>query len=88
MSYKLRIDSAAGRELRQLDPQNLQDVVQVISALKEDPRPPGCKMLTASKARGWRVRAGKYRVLYLIDDSQNVVNVYAVGLRDRVYKKR
>jgi mRNA interferase RelE/StbE len=62
--------------------------VQRISTLAEDPRPQGCKLLLDSKARGWRVRVGKYRVLYLIDDAKMEVGVYEIGLRDRVYKKR
>jgi mRNA interferase RelE/StbE len=58
VNYKLRIDPAAARQLQRLDPQYRQDVVQRISALAEDPRPQGCKLLLDSKARGWRVRVG------------------------------
>ncbi len=88
MSYKLQIDPAAARELRKLSPDVIKDLATRIHELSENPRPAGCKLLADSVVRGWRIRAGKYRVLYLIDDTSETVSVYEIGLRDRVYKKR
>ncbi|MCH7471896.1 type II toxin-antitoxin system RelE/ParE family toxin [bacterium] len=88
MSWRVRIDNAAEKKLRRLDAQVLADIKGRIAQLAIDPRPADCKQLRQSLKGAWRIRVGKYRVLYSIDDAQREVVVYDAGLRDRVYKKR
>ena len=53
--------------------------------LAEDPRPPGVRSLAGY--RPWlRVRAGDYRVIYVVDDAARVVTVAVVGHRREVYR--
>ena len=49
------------------------------------PRPPGCKKLHDKEAL-YRIRAGNYRVIYQIRDSQLLVLVVKVGNRRDVYR--
>jgi mRNA interferase RelE/StbE len=64
-----------------------QRVVARIQALAADPRPPGCEKL-AGHADLYRIRQGQFRVIYLVDDQQGVVDVIKIGHRGEVYRRR
>ncbi|MCI0144139.1 type II toxin-antitoxin system RelE/ParE family toxin [Arthrobacter bambusae] len=87
MSYEVRVDQAALRQLRKLDPQARQRVGAAIELLSENPRPPGAKKLVGGD-REWRVRTGDYRIIYEIHDNVLTVLVVSVGNRRDIYKKR
>ena len=56
-----------------------------ISALAGDPRPAGCKKLRGHKDL-WRIRAGDYRVVYIIDDANSLVSIIRIAHRREVYR--
>lgn len=87
MSYAVRVDQAALRQLRKLDPQARQRVSAAIELLSENPRPPGAKKLVGGD-REWRVRTGDYRIIYEIHETVLTVLVVSVGNRRDIYKKR
>ncbi|MGH9741994.1 MAG: type II toxin-antitoxin system RelE family toxin [Candidatus Acidiferrum sp.] len=60
-------------------------IEQHLLALRENPRPPGCKKLK-DRAGAWRVRAGNYRIIYDIDDARAVVTVDTICHRKDVYR--
>jgi mRNA interferase RelE/StbE len=62
-----------------------QRVVARIQALAEDPRRAGCEKL-AGHADRFRIRQGDYRVVYSIDDAQQMVVIFKVGHRREVYR--
>ena len=49
-----------------------------------EPRPNGCLRLTGRE--GWRMRVGRYRVLYDISDGRLTVTVIRLGHRRDVYE--
>lgn len=55
-----------------------------IENLAGNPRPPGCKKLKGGD-KEWRIRVGKYRIVYEIDDSARTVDVTRVAHRREVY---
>lgn len=55
----------------QVPGKDYQRVKDAINSLAQEPRPRGCSKLVARE--GWRIRVGDYRVIYEIDDSQQVV---------------
>ena len=84
MCYTVHILRRAQRELARL-PQGIYERVRdAIRTLAQDPRPSGCLKLKAHK--GWRIRIGDYRVVYEIDDQQQVVTVFHIGHRSDVYR--
>lgn len=85
MSYTISITRRAQRELARLPAKGYEHVRDAIFALAQDPRPRGCLKLTARE--GWRIRIGKYRVIYEIDDKHHTVVVLHVGLRRDVYRQ-
>ena len=84
MIYRVTILRRAQKELGQLPSEPYRRVRDAIGSLGEDPRPSGCLKLTGRD--GWRIRIGNYRVVYEIDDSNQVVTVLHVGHRRDVYR--
>ena len=71
--------------LHLLDPLARKDVLAVMRALADDPRPAGATILQGY--RPWlRIRAGDYRMIYAVDDRARVVTVAVVGHRRDVYR--
>ena len=56
----------------------------VIGALADNPRPAGCEKLTGKDR--YRVRQGRYRVLYSIQDETLTVSVIKVAHRREAYR--
>ncbi len=52
--------------------------------LADNPRPPGSLKLAGRDF--WRIRVGDYRVIYAIDDNEEVVRVVRTGHRRDVYR--
>ena len=62
-----------------------QRIVRRIRTLAGEPRPPGCEKLVGGPER-YRVREGRYRIVYTIEDDRLVVWVVKVGHRKDVYR--
>ena len=86
MSYTVELLPSARRELAAL-PKNVQRrLANRIDGLREDPRPPGAKLLQGED-RLYRLRVGEYRVIYSIEGRRLVILVVRVGHRRDVYRK-
>jgi mRNA interferase RelE/StbE len=85
LSYSISIHPAAIKQLHRLSTEAQRRIRPKIDALAENPRPPGCKKLTASD-EFYRIRIGDYRVIYSIEDKRLLVLVVKVGHRGDVYE--
>ena len=83
--YLLEIKKSAQKELDALDDSVFRRVDRRILTLADNPRPAGCKKLKGFKDH-WRVRAGDWRVVYIIDDAVEVVSVTRIAHRREVYE--
>lgn len=84
-SYSLEIKRSAVREIEALPTKkDRRRIVQRISRLADDPRPPGSEKLAVDDR--YRVRQGPYRIVYRVDDAARVVCVVKVGHRRDVYR--
>jgi len=83
-AYDVFLKRPAEKELKRL-PDDLHDrIVAILQSLKENPRPVGIKKLSGRD--GYRIRVGDYRVLFVIDDDNKKVEVYAIRHRRDVYR--
>lgn len=82
--YTVQFVRSARKELERLPDTVLQRVFARIEAFADTPRPPGCKKLRGARDL-WRIRIGDYRVVYQLDDSQQLVEIRAIGDRKDVY---
>ncbi len=83
--YRIEISATAERQISKLPRADQIRVIRVIQALATDPRPPGCRKLSGYDDV-FRVRIGRYRVLYSIEDRRLVIIVLKVGDRKDVYR--
>jgi len=60
-------------------------LVERIAGLAENPRPVGVEKLSGQDK--YRLRQGRYRILYAIEDQNLLVYVVKVGHRKDVYRK-
>jgi len=85
-SYRLLIKTSARKEFETaLERVDRQRLVRRIGGLADHPRPPGCEKLSGTNDR-YRVRQGRYRVVYEIDDAARTVTVVKIGHRRDVYR--
>ena len=85
-SYKVLIKPSAAKEIEAVGQrENRQRIVTRIRSLAHDPRPFGSEKLSG---RGdlYRVRVGRYRVVYSIGDAELIVLIVRVGHRKDVYR--
>jgi len=83
--YLVTFAASARRELTGLPPDVVARLLPRIRELARNPRPAGCKKLHGYKNR-WRIRAGKYRVVYAIDDMGKSVDITRIAHRKEVYE--
>ena len=83
--YSLEIKPSAQKELDAVDDRLFVRIDRKILALADNPRPAGCKKLKGYKDH-WRIRAGDWRVVYIIDDAAKVVSITRVAHRREVYE--
>ena len=84
MSYRVEILRRAEKSLRKLPRHEFERVRDAIRTLGDDPRPVGCKKLVGRD--GWRIRVGRYRVIYEIEDTIRIVLILDVGHRREAYR--
>ena len=83
--YRLFIKPSAVKEIEAISTrQDRRRVVSRIESLADNPRAPGCQKL--SGADKYRVRQGRYRILYAIQDDRLVVAVVRVAHRREAYR--
>ena len=87
MSYSVFLAPAAERQLKKLPQQIKTQIVPLLKALGDEPRPAGAKKLKGSEGI-WRIRKGNYRILYEIQDKQLTVLVVKIDDRKQVYKDK
>ncbi len=85
--YELRIMRSARKELEAVGTKaDRRRIIRRIQSLADDPRPPGAQKLSG---REWyRIRQGRYRILYTVEDDVLVVQVIRIGDRKEIYRKR
>ena len=78
--YQIRITPHAERDLDRLSTADYLRIDRHIGLLAEDPRPRGVAKL---RDKAHRIRIGRWRVIYIIDDAQRLVLITAVRRRDK-----
>lgn len=86
MIYRVGITNSAERDLKKLPPHLAKRVGQRLLKLGEQPRPKSSKKLKGSPF--YRVRVGKYRVIYEVVDAEKRVLILHIKHRDKAYRKQ
>lgn len=83
-TYEIVFRKSVRKDLDPIPKRDVRHILDAISALADNPRPPqSCKLSASEK---YRLRCGTYRVLYEIRDEVLVICVVKVGHRHEVYR--
>ena len=82
--YKIYFKKSVEKDFNVTPKKDLKKILDRIEALAEDPRPPGCEKLTEQQK--YRLRQGRYRILYSIQDDELTIWVVKVGHRKDIYR--
>ena len=83
-SYRLSFKRSVTKDFRSITQEDVRRILSRIDALALEPRPQGCQKLTGQER--YRVRVGRYRIVYEIRDELLLVIVVAVAHRKGVYR--
>jgi len=84
-SYRIRIKQSAQKELESISTKaDRRRIVERIQALARNPRPHGCSKLSGREL--YRVRQGRYRILYSIQDRELLIHVIRIAHRKSAYR--
>ena len=85
--YSLRIKKSARKELELIATKaDRRRVIRRIKSLADNPRPPGA--LKLSGLERYRIRQGRYRILYTIEDAVLIVHLIKIGDRKDIYRSK
>lgn len=85
MSYYLLIKPSAKAESKGIPDKEKTRIRNGIESLKQNPRPKGMKKLKG-KIDFFRIRIGRYRVLYTIDDPKKIICIFSILHRKEAYR--
>jgi len=85
VAYQVELAPAARRQLGKLPREDQSRLLDAIESLRAEPRPPGVTKLKGYTNR-YRLRVGKYRIIYNAYDRVLWVLVLRVGHRKQVYR--
>ncbi len=85
MRYEVQWHRAARREVRRLPLRDQQRITAQVEGLASDPQPAGCRRMSGPHD-AWRIRVGRYRVVYQIHGNVALVFIVRVAKRDEVYR--
>jgi mRNA interferase RelE/StbE len=85
-SYRIEVSATAEKQLKKLGRDDRVRVLRAVQALAAEPRPPGCRKLHGYDDV-YRIRIGRFRVLYSIDGRRIIVTVLKVAQRKDIYRK-
>ncbi|MBC6419399.1 MAG: type II toxin-antitoxin system RelE/ParE family toxin [Prochloron sp. SP5CPC1] len=83
----MKFDRRVKKDFKSIDPQDVPLLKDEIAVLAENPRPGDCKKLKGKNCDFYRIRVGKYRVIYSIKDEVLLIIVVRVGHRSHIYNK-
>ena len=84
LKYAVEILRSAQKSLARIQAEDRETISDAIRKLGDNPRQAGTRKLTGREA--WRLRVGRYRVIYQVFDDRLVVSVILVGHRRDIYR--
>ncbi len=82
--YRVFFKRSVEKDFVSIPKKDVKKILNRIKMLEEDPRPLGCEKLTGEER--YRLRQGRYRIVYSIQDDELTVWVVKVGHRKDIYR--
>ena len=87
MSYSIQVTKAGDRDLSKLPPDVTIRILKAIERIIDNPFNHIRKMKGEHRPPQYKFRVGEYRVIFLLDKSDNVLLMDAVGHRSILYQR-
>jgi len=82
-AYKIFFKKSVWKDFKSIPDKDLTKILACIEALGKNPRQSGCKKLSGQEK--YRLRYGRYRIIYSIQDKELSIWIVKVGHRKDVY---
>lgn len=82
--YSLKFKASVAKDLRGLPKTEVKKILNRIDQLVEDPRPVQAEKLTNREE--YRIRQGRYRILYTVEEKTICIEVVKISHRKDVYR--
>jgi mRNA interferase RelE/StbE len=82
--YDIKFEKTVLNFLEKLEKEIVERILKKIEFLKKDPIPKDAKRIINLKDKVFRIRIGKYRILYRIE--KDFIVIIRIDKRSRVYK--
>ena len=82
--YKVYFRESVEKDVRIIPKKDVNKILQRIKLLTTEPRPLGCEKLTGQER--YRLRQGRYRIVYSIQDKELTVWIVKIGHRKDIYR--
>jgi len=83
--FDLLLDVPAQKFLKKIDSGTASRIIEAIDKLSEDPIPHDSKRIIGHAEKLFRIRVGKFRILYRVDYTNRLIVVIKIDSRDKVY---
>ena len=84
VEYDIYFKESVWKDVKRIPKTDLKNILKRIKGLSDDPRPFGCEKLTGQDR--YRLRQGKYRIVYSIQENELTIWVVKIGHRKDVYR--
>jgi len=82
--YKVYFRESVEKDLRVIPKKDIKKILQRIGLLTAEPRPMGCEKITGQER--YRIRQGRYRIVYSIQDDEHTLWIVKVSHRKDIYR--
>jgi len=82
--YRVLFRKSVEKDFSGIPKKDVKRILNRIKTLEENPRPPSCEKLTGQER--YRLRQGRFRIVYSIQDDELTVWVVKVGHRKDIYR--
>lgn len=82
--YRIYFRESVEKDLAAIPRTDVKKILQRIKSLSENPRPSGSEKLTGQER--YRIRQGRYRIVYSIQDRELTVWIVRAGHRKDIYR--
>ena len=83
-AYSIFFKDSVQKDFDGIPKKDLRKILSRIKVLQVDPRPQGCEKFTGEDR--YRLRQGRYRILYFVEDDKRTITVVKVGHRKDIYR--
>jgi mRNA interferase RelE/StbE len=83
-AYKVFFKKSVQKDFDPIPKKDLKKILNRIAGRAENPRPAGCEKLTGKER--YRLRQGRYRIVYSIQDDELTMWVVKVGHHKDIYR--